>query len=144
VPHNEAALNAIRLGHHGVPVILVTGDDALAGEVAELLPWAERVVVKRGIGYSLAASLSPEEARTAIRRGMAAAMARLAEMRPYRPALPLAGEVDFRLPIQADFAAVLPGTRRIGGRTVAFEAPDGEAFFRTFLTVHRLAGSAGI
>ena len=33
VPHNEAGLNAIRLGYHGVPVILVAGDDALAGEV---------------------------------------------------------------------------------------------------------------
>ena len=50
VPHNEAGLNAIRLGYHGVPVILVAGDDALATEIAALLPWAERVVVKRGLG----------------------------------------------------------------------------------------------
>ena len=44
VPHNEAGLNAIRLGHHGVPVMLVAGDDALASEVETLLPWAERVI----------------------------------------------------------------------------------------------------
>ena len=60
VPHNEAGVNAIRLGHHGVPVILVAGDDALADEVAALLPWAERVVVKRALGYSAAESLSPD------------------------------------------------------------------------------------
>ena len=57
-PHNEAGINAIRLGHHGVPVVLVSGDDALAAEVAELLPWAERVVVKRALGYSAADTLA--------------------------------------------------------------------------------------
>src|SRR5918998_2215016 len=43
VPHNEAGLNAIRLAHHGVPVMLVAGDDALASEIEALLPWAESV-----------------------------------------------------------------------------------------------------
>lgn len=144
VPHNEAGLNAIRLGHHGVPVALVSGDDALAGEVAELLPWAERVVVKRAIGYSAADSLSPEAARAAIRDGMRAALARLAEMRPYRPARPLAGEIDFRLPAHAAFAAALPEAERLGPRTVGFDAADGDAFYRRFLAVHRLAGTAGL
>ena len=144
VPHNEAALNAIRLAHHGVPVALVAGDDALAGEVAELLPWAERVVVKRAHGYSAAESLAPGRARAAIADGIARAIARLDEMRLYEPSLPLTGEVDFRLPVMADFAAVLPGVERVGGRTVAFEAPDGDRFYRTFLAVHRLAGTANV
>jgi D-amino peptidase len=141
VSHNEAALNAIRLGHHGVPVILVSGDDALAGEVEALLPWAERVVVKRGLGYSLADSLSPAQAAEAIREGMRRALGRLDEMSPYEPGLPLEGEIDFRLPIQADYAAVLPGTVRFGGRTVGFGAGDGDAFYRTFLALTRLAAT---
>src|SRR5574338_479593 len=117
VPHNEAAINAIRLGHHGVPVMLVAGDDALAEEVEQLLPWAERVVVKRALGYSGAEALSPYEA-----------------------ALPLHGEVDFRLAVMADYAAVMPGVERIGGRGVAFTAPDGDTFYRTFAVLFRLAG----
>jgi D-aminopeptidase len=59
----------------------------------------------------------------------------------YEPALPLEGEIDFRLPIQADYAAVLPGAARIGGRTVGFGAPDGDAFYRTFLALTRLAAT---
>jgi D-amino peptidase len=141
VPHNEAAVNAIRLGHHGVPVVLVAGDDALAGEVGELLPWAERVVVKRALGYSAAESLAPEVACRAIRDGMARAMGRLDEMRPYAPDLPLAGELDLRLPVMADYAAVLPGVERVGGRTVAFGGEDGETFYRTFLALTRLAAT---
>ena len=139
-PHNEAALNAIRLGHHGVPVILVAGDDALAAEVAELLPWAERVVVKRALGYSAADSLSPASAQDAIREGMARALARLGEMQPYRPEGPLRGEIDFRLPVMADYATVVPGVERLGPRTVGFGADDGDAFYRLFLSLTRLAG----
>ena len=138
VPHNEAGLNAIRLGHHGVPVVLVAGDDALADEVEAMLPWAERVVVKRALGYSVAESQSPEAARAAIREGMGRALKRMGEMRPYRPPA-LRGEIDFRLPVMADYAAVLPGTERAGARTVAFEAGDGDAFYRTCLCLIRLA-----
>lgn len=139
VPHNEAGLNAIRLGHHGVPVILVAGDDALASEVAALLPWAERVVVKRGLGSNVADSLSPSAAQLTIREGMARALDRIGEMRLYEPERPLAGEVDLRLPTMADYACVLPGTKRIGPRTVRFRADNGDELYRTCLVVTRLA-----
>lgn len=139
-PHNEAAINAIRLGHHGVPVALVAGDDALAVEIQRLLPWAERVVVKRGLGYSLADSLSPEEARGAIRAGVRRALERAGELQCYEPAPPLQGDIDFRLPVMADYAAVVPGVDRIGPRTVRFTAPDGERLYRLFVSLVRLAG----
>lgn len=139
-PHDEAGINAIRLGHHGVPVILVAGDDALAAEVAELLPWAERVVVKRALGSSAADSLLPSAAHDAIRAGMAGAMDRLGEMEAYRPELPLRGEIDFRLPVMADYAAVAPGIERLAARTVGFGADDGDTFYRLFLALTRLAG----
>jgi D-amino peptidase len=139
VPHNEAGINAIRLGHFGVPVALVAGDDALATEVEALLPWAERVTVKRGLGYSLADSLSPRAARDAIRGGMSRAFERIETMELYQP-IPLSGELDFRLPVMADYAAVLPGVERLGPRTIGFTAPDGDRFYRLFISLVRLAG----
>ena len=142
--HNEAGLNAIRLGHHGIPVALVSGDDALAGEVETLLPWAERVVVKRGLGYSATDSLSPESARAAIREGSRHALARLGEMQPYQPATPIRGEVDFRFSMQAAYAAVLPETERTSARTVAFRADDGDTFYRRFLALQRLASTPSL
>jgi D-amino peptidase len=142
VPHNEAAVNALRLGHHGVPVIAVAGDDALAREVEAILPWAERVVVKRALGYSVADSLSPDEARAAIGGGVATALGRLAEMRPYRLEGRLSAEIDLRLPSMAAHAAVLPGIERTAPRTVRFEAADGDELYRRFLVAHRLAGLA--
>jgi D-aminopeptidase len=63
-------------------------------------------------------------------------------MEPYRPATPLAGELDFRLPVMADYAAILPGVERVGPLTVGFGADDGETFFRTFLALVRLSGTS--
>jgi len=40
----------------------------------------------------------------------------------------------------ADYASVLPVIERVGPRTVAFEADDGESLFRWFVCVFRLAG----
>lgn len=140
VPHNEAALNALRLGHHGIGVALVAGDDALAGEVAALLPWAERVVVKRALGYAAADSLTPEAARSAIRSAMGDALRRVAGMRPYRLQPPLTCEIDLRLPGMAAHAAVDPDIERSGPRTVRFSAGDADALFRRFLVAQRLAG----
>jgi D-amino peptidase len=139
VAHNEAGINAIRLGHHGVPVMLVAGDDALAAEIEQLLPWAERVVVKRALGYSLADSMLPIGAHAAIREGMARAMARLDEMQVYAPSTPLRGEIDLRLPVMADYAAVLPGVERLGPRTIGFGAEDGDELYRLFVCLVRLA-----
>ena len=138
-PHNEAGLNAIRLGQFGTPAVLVAGDDALAAEIETLLPWAERVVVKRALGTNVADSLSPAAAREAIRTGMERALGRLDEMRTYELERPMRGEVDLRVPVMADYACVLPGVERTGPRTVAFDADDGDALYRTCLVVTRLA-----
>ena len=142
-PHNEAGINAIRLGEFGTPVVLVAGDDALAAETELLLPWAERVVVKRAAGYATADSLSPVAAREAIRDGMRSALGRLADMQLYQPR-PLRGEVDFRFPSHAAFASVLPEVKRTGPRTVAFDAGDGDTFYRRFVAVFRLAAAATV
>jgi D-amino peptidase len=139
VAHNEAALNALRLGQYGIAVALVSGDDALAAEVEELLPWAERVIVKRGIGATVADSLSPVQAQAAIGEGVERALGRRSEMQLYALPGPLRLEVDLRLPVMADYAAVLPAIERVGPRTVAVEAADADTMYRWFVSILRLA-----
>ena len=139
VPHNEAGINALRLGHFGVPVALVSGDDALAGEIEQLLPWAERVVVKRALGQYVAESLSPEQARAAIREGVRRALSRRGELQLYRPSTPLSCEIDFHQPVMAAYTALVPTVERRGPRSVAFEAVDAESLYRTFVSLVRLA-----
>jgi D-amino peptidase len=142
VPHNEAGLNALRLGQFDVPVVLVSGDDALAEEIEQRLPWAERVVVKRAQAAHVAEGDSPEVARRAIGEGLGRALARLNEMPPYR--LPeLALEVDLRLPIMADYCSVIPTVERVGPRTVAARPADADAMYATFISIVRMAQVPG-
>lgn len=142
--HNEASLNAMRLGHHGVPVILVAGDDALADEVEISLPWANRVVVKKARGTSSIASMSPSSARGALAAGLRDAVSRLDEMEAYEVDVPIRGEIDFRLPVMADFAALIPGVVRVNNATVAYQTQDGETFHNLTLSLIRLAGVPSI
>jgi D-amino peptidase len=138
----ETGLNASVLGQWGIPVGLVAGDDALAEEVADWLPWAERVVVKIGSGGNAAASLHPSAAGELIRAAAERAVARSAtgEFRPLVVDRPTSIEVEYKKAVQADFAAIVPGAQRIGDRGVRHPGDDPVGAYRGFLAGMRLAG----
>ena len=138
----ETGINASVLGAWGIPVGLVAGDDALAGEVADWLPWAERVIVKEGAGGNAAASLHPKLAADLVRAGAERAVRRASagELEALIVPPPVVIEVEYRNAIAADYAAIVPGAERIGDRGVRFEAPDPVTAYRGFLAGVRLAG----
>ena len=138
----ETGLNASVLGQWGIPVGLVAGDDALAEEVADWLPSAERIVVKEAAGGNAAASLHPTAASDLIRAGAERAVRRAiaGELEPLVLQPPIVVEVEYRNAIAADYAAVVPGAERYGDRGVRFEAGDAETAYRGFLAGVRLAG----
>jgi D-amino peptidase len=138
----ETGINASVLGAWGIPVGLVAGDDALAGEVADWLPWAERIIVKEGAGGNAAASLHPTVAADLVRAGAERAIrrARAGELQALVVAPPVVIEVEYRNAIAADYAAIVPGAERTGDRGVRFEAPDPVTAYRGFLAGVRLAG----
>ena len=142
-PTGEYGLNALVLGAWGVPVGLVAGDDALAEEVADWLPWAERVVVKKAHGRSAAASLHPTVARDLIRPGSERAVRRAVagELSLLQVSSPVVIEVDYELGLYADYAALIPGSERVGVRGVRFTFDDPVLAYRAFLAGNRLAGT---
>ncbi len=138
----ETGLNAIVLGEWGVPVGLVSGDDALAEEVAAWLPWAERVIVKDADAGSSAASVHPTVACDRIRAGAEQGVRRAAagELELLVVPPPVVIEVDYVNGITADYAAIVPGAVRFGDRGVRVEADDAVTAYRGFLAGVRLAG----
>ena len=142
-PTGEYGVNALVLGAWGIPVGLVAGDDALAAEVADWLPWAERIVVKVAHGTSAAASVHPSRAQELIRDGAQRAVERAAQgdqLRVLEVDGPVVIEVDHRRGLEADYAAIQPGATRVGDRTVAYRSDDPVAAYRMFLAGVRLAG----
>ena len=141
-PTGEYGLNALVLGAWGVPVGLVAGDDALADEVANWLPWAERVIVKDADGTRAAAAVHPIRARELVRAGAWRAVERAAagELRLLVPDLPITIDVEYGRGLEADYAALAPLGQRIGDRIARVVAPDAVTAYRGFLAGVRLAG----
>ena len=121
--------------HHGVPVALVTGDDATAAETGRYAPGVEAVVVKRSITRFAAESVHPEVARERIRAGARAAVERAATLAP--PAIDLPARLDVTL-LTADLAEMatwLRGVERTGTRDVQIVDDDPLRLYRTFVTL---------
>jgi D-amino peptidase len=138
-PVGELALNAAMAGVHGVPVVLVSGDQAVAAEAKALLgAGVETVIVKEAVGRFAARSLAPSVACERIRAGAAAALKR--SQAPFTFQAPIRLEVDFIVTQMADLAELVPGSSRTGGRTVGYSGDDYREVFSAWRAMYNLAG----
>lgn len=134
----EADLNALVAGYHGVPVTLVTGDEATVEQIREFLPQTVTVAVKQSRGRGVAASLHPAEAGRRIREAAAEAVRRRGEIQTVAVPDPMVLEIDYLRTDMAQTAALVPGVRRTGPRSVRAEADPAAMFRLKELLVYRL------
>jgi D-amino peptidase len=137
-PLNEAVLNAYVAGHHGVPVLLVTGDDATIEQTEPHLPGVVGVRVKRGISRYAAESLHPKVAQARIRDGARRAVAGASGVAPLRVPDPLTMDVTFLRTDMADAAALVPGVLRTSARSIRFAGTPPDVFRMQELLLYRL------
>jgi D-amino peptidase len=91
----ESGINAALCGHYGVPVLLVTGDEATCREVSGLLgPGLTTVAVKRGLTRYSARQIPPVRARAMIEDGAREALKNLKAVKPYVPGKPTTITID--------------------------------------------------
>lgn len=139
-PVGEADLNAAIAGHLGVPVVFVSGDHKLIGEVGKTLPWAEGVVVKEAIGRHASKAMHPHRACRAIEDGLTRALGKLGQARPFEIGTPVAADLTFKYTTMADSAARLPGAKRLTDLSIRLAAPDAPAVFPQIMAAIQLAG----
>jgi D-amino peptidase len=120
----EGAWNAALAGHFGVPVLMVSGDDAAVEEVQKHVPGIEGAVVKWSLGFHAARTLTPEAARDVIREKVKAAMARRASLQPLRAKTPVEVEIRFKNYRPAEVLAYLRGVERVDAHAVRYVAKD--------------------
>ena len=89
----EATINAALAGHHGVPVLLVTGDDVCIAETKAILPQIETVTVKWAHSRRSARTLTPAASYPLIAEGARRALARRREIAPFTIPGPITLEV---------------------------------------------------
>jgi D-amino peptidase len=121
---SEAAINAAMAADLGVPVVLITGDDAIVAESKQRFGPIEGVAVKRAIGFHSAATMTPEAGQAAIRQHARTAIERRAEMRPYKMSRPLSLDVSFKNYRPVELLGYLPMIERVDSHTVRFVPRD--------------------
>ena len=84
----EIEATAALAGAYDTPVILLTGDQAAAAELREIVPEAEVAVVKEGLDRNTCISMSPQSAQQLIRKAAAQSMQKIGHTRPYKVAGP--------------------------------------------------------
>jgi D-amino peptidase len=117
---SEAYLLGAFAGELGIPVTMISGDNAICDEVAALIPGIVTCPVKTFIGWRSVATMTPGEGVAAVR----AAASRAVQQDP-PPPLTLPGpyrlEIEFTHPVTAELAGLLPGFTQTGQATAAAE-----------------------
>ena len=139
----ETGLNGAVCGAYGAPVLLVTGDQAVAAEAQDWIPGIETAIVKTACGRFAAQCLPPEQTQRLIRGAAQRAAKRFLDgqgPQPIRTSLPVTIRLEFTNCQMVDMACLLPGAVRLDGRSIEFEAPDMPSAYLRFRAAISLAG----
>ncbi|MEM0015186.1 MAG: M55 family metallopeptidase [Zestosphaera sp.] len=123
---SEYLINASALGHLGIPVIFLAGDEKLGEEVARYTPWVTFVPLKKSLSRYSAASPSLTKILQELESGLKRAARAYAEglVRPLNVGTPVKVRLVLHESGFADVAEYLPLVRRVDGVTVEYEAKD--------------------
>lgn len=122
--YGELGLNAAVAGAYGVPVGLVSGDQAVAAEARDLFGTGVITVeVKESRAHLAAESVHPNVARRLIREAAAQAVRQPQAVAPLVIDTPVTIEIALARPVYADLGAMIDGAERVDGRTLRFVRP---------------------
>jgi len=120
----EGSWNAAVAGEFGVPVIMISGDDAAVSEVKSLIGNAEGAIVKENISFHSAKSLHPEAAYDLIAEKTLYAVKNIKKYKPYKIKGPVTVSVTFKNYQPSQILSYLKMFKRINSHTIEFKAKD--------------------
>jgi D-amino peptidase len=124
-PAGETLLDAAFVGHYGTPVVVVVGADDVCREArADLGDDLRTVEVKRALGPSACASLTPKRSQALIRTAAEKAVRERARRRPFTTTPPVVLEVEFHRREMATRALDTGLGTLVGDRCVRYTGPD--------------------
>jgi len=121
---SEGGINAAIAGHFGVPILMVSGDDAAVEEVSGLLGGIGEAVVKWNYGFHSARTLTPEAGESVIREAVGEAVRSIDAFAPYVLEPPITVEITFKNYMPAEMLSYLRGVERADAHTVRYVAED--------------------
>lgn len=140
----ETALTAYALSEYDIPVIMVTGDQALVREASAFLPGIETVQVKSSLDCRTTECLPLSKARRLIETAAKRALSRIDEFRPIQITKPIKIDVSFPKKGHVDLCETIPRSERSAEKTVSYTADDWNEANKFVRTTIRLAGQLAI
>ncbi len=120
----EGGINAAIAGHFGVPVVMVSGDDAAVAEVQGFASGMVAATVKRAISFHSAATMTPKAAQALIRARVKAGVEQRSRVSPYVLRGAVTAEIAFKHYRAAEILAYLPIVTRVDAHTIRFVGRD--------------------
>jgi len=138
----ETGLNGALCGAFNVPVLLLSGDQAVCAEAHQWIPGIATVQVKRALSRHSAECLPLSVSQKMIQQGAYEVIQAFLAGRhptPLKAQTPVTMVGEFIYSDMADRASMLPGSKRIDGSKVEFTAPDMPSAYRAFRAAVGLA-----
>jgi D-amino peptidase len=120
----EGSWNAAIAGHFGVPIVMMSGDDAAIAEVQKAIGAMEVDETKRSLGFHSANTIKPQASYALIRQRVGAALGRLRDFKPLKVQTPVTVDVSFKNYLPSEVLAYLPLFERTDSHSVRFRARD--------------------
>lgn len=121
---SEGGFNAAIAGHFDVPVIMVSGDDAVVKEVSTLLGDIEGAIVKWNYGFHSALTMMPEAVYDLIREKVKRAVGRIKDFKPYKLKTPVQLDVRFKNYRPSEVLSYLSIVERTDAHSIRFMGKD--------------------
>lgn len=138
----ETGFNGSLCGHFGVPVLLLSGDQTTGAEAREWITGIETVTTKIAHGRWSAEVLPPALVQEKLAAAAEVVMQRFLKgegPKPIKPEYPVTITLELVGSDMGDKAALLPGAKRLDGRTIEFTVPDMPAAYQAFRAAVMLA-----
>jgi len=121
---SEASFYHLLLGHFGVPLIGIAGDDHFVDETKSLCGDVESAVLKWSYGHLSARSLMPAAAHKEVAAMTRRAVSRIGSFKPRRIEGPVTLCLTFKHRPPAQVLSLLPGVELIDGYTIRTTLAD--------------------
>jgi D-amino peptidase len=121
---SEAGFNAAVAGHFGVPIAMISGDDAIVAEAKRYIGDLEGAVVKHALSFHSARVSTPRASQQRIEETARRAVEKRASFRPFRLEGKVTLDVSFKNYRQAEMLAYLPIVERTDSHGIRFVGED--------------------
>ena len=116
----EAGISAAIAGHFGVPVIMISGDDAAVEEAQALIGPIEGAIVKWNYGFHSAKTLTPDAAYALIEEKTRTALGRLGQFTPHVVETPVTLDIRFKSYRPSEILAYLSIVTRTDAHSIRY------------------------